>query len=51
MICARCLKRVSGIEIEACVRCGGQLRIIASIEEPTTGEDGLPDGKPGRVGY
>jgi len=23
-----------GIEIEGCVRCGGQLRIIASIEEP-----------------
>jgi hypothetical protein len=23
-----------GIEIEACVRCGGRLRIIASIEEP-----------------
>jgi hypothetical protein len=25
---------VFGIEIEVCVRCGGQLRIIASIEEP-----------------
>ena len=31
---ARRLKRVFGIEIEGCVRCGGQLRIIASIEEP-----------------
>ena len=31
---ARWLKRVFGIEIEACVRCGVQLRIIASIEEP-----------------
>jgi hypothetical protein len=31
---ARRLKRVFGIEIEGCVRCGGKLRIIASIEEP-----------------
>jgi len=31
---ARRLKRVFGVEIEACVRCGGKLRIIASIEEP-----------------
>jgi hypothetical protein len=31
---ARRLKRVFGIEIEACVRCGGQLRIVASIEQP-----------------
>jgi hypothetical protein len=31
---ARRLKRVFGIEIEGCVRCGGPLRIIASIEEP-----------------
>ena len=31
---ARRLKRVFGIEIEGCVRCGGALRIIASIEEP-----------------
>ena len=31
---AQRLKRVFGIEIEACVRCGGNLRIIASIEEP-----------------
>jgi hypothetical protein len=27
------LKRVFGIEIEQCVRCGGRLRVIASIEE------------------
>jgi len=26
--------RVFGIEIESCARCGGKLRIIASIEEP-----------------
>jgi hypothetical protein len=25
---------VFGIEIEACVRCDGKLRIVASIEEP-----------------
>jgi hypothetical protein len=31
---ARRLKRVFGIEIEACVRCGGQLRLVASIEQP-----------------
>lgn len=31
---ARRLKRVFGIEIEQCARCGGKLRVIASIEEP-----------------
>jgi hypothetical protein len=31
---ARRLKRVFGIEIERCARCGGRLRINASIEEP-----------------
>jgi len=31
---ARRLQRVFGIEIEACARCGGNLKIIASIEEP-----------------
>jgi hypothetical protein len=31
---ARRLKRVFGVEIEGCARCGGQLKIIASIEEP-----------------
>ena len=31
---ARRLKRVFGVEIETCARCGGRLRIIASIEEP-----------------
>ena len=30
---ARRLKRVFGIEIEACARCGGKLKIIASIED------------------
>ncbi len=31
---ARSLKRVFGIEIEGCARCGGRLAIIASVEEP-----------------
>jgi hypothetical protein len=31
---ARRLKRVFGIEIEQCMRCGGRLKVIASIEEP-----------------
>jgi hypothetical protein len=31
---AQRLKRVFGIEIEGCARCGGALKIIASIEEP-----------------
>jgi hypothetical protein len=31
---ARRLKRVFGVEIERCTRCGGRLSIIASIEEP-----------------
>jgi hypothetical protein len=30
---ARRLKRVFGVEIEDCARCGGKLKIIASIEE------------------
>ncbi len=32
--CARRLKRVFGVEVEVCARCGGKLKIIASIEEP-----------------
>ena len=31
---ARRLKRVFGIEIDACARCGGKLKVLASIEEP-----------------
>jgi hypothetical protein len=31
---AKRLKRVLGIDIEACARCGGKLKIIASIGEP-----------------
>jgi hypothetical protein len=31
---ARRLRRVFGVEVEACTRCGGKLKIIASIEEP-----------------
>lgn len=33
---AQRLKRVFAIEIEVCRRCGGKLRVIASIEEPAT---------------
>ena len=33
---ARRLRRVFGIEIEACVGCGGKLQVIASIEELQT---------------
>jgi hypothetical protein len=32
---AQRLKRVFRIDIEPCERCGGKVRIIASIEEPT----------------
>jgi hypothetical protein len=31
---AQRLKRVFGIEIDTCQRCGGNLGIIASIEQP-----------------
>jgi hypothetical protein len=31
---AQRLKRIFGIEIQACARCGGKLAIIASIEQP-----------------
>ena len=31
---AQRLKRVFGIELEACARCGGKLKVLASIEEP-----------------
>ncbi len=31
---AQRLKRVVGIEIEACARCGARLKIVASIEDP-----------------
>ena len=34
MSCAKRLKRVFGIEIDTCQRCGGTLRIVASIEQP-----------------
>jgi hypothetical protein len=34
MCWAQRLKRVFGIEIDLCVRCGGKLKVIASIEEP-----------------
>jgi hypothetical protein len=31
---ARLLKRVFGIDLEHCPQCGGDLKIIAAIEEP-----------------
>jgi hypothetical protein len=34
MNCAKRLKRVFSIEIDTCQRCGGTLRIVASIEQP-----------------
>jgi len=34
MTWAQRLKRVFGIEINTCTRCGGPLKVIASIEEP-----------------
>ena len=34
MTWAQRLKRVFNIDVQACVRCGGAVRIVASIEEP-----------------
>ena len=31
---AQRLKRVFGIEIETCAQCGGQVRVMASMEDP-----------------
>jgi hypothetical protein len=31
---ARLLRRVFGIDLEHCPQCGGELKIIAAIEEP-----------------
>jgi hypothetical protein len=36
MTWAQRLKRVFGIDIETCVRCGGSVRIVASIEDAIT---------------
>ena len=36
MTWAQRLKRVFTIDIEVCRRCGGRLRVIASIEEQAT---------------
>ena len=35
MTWAQRLKRVFGIDVKVCVHCGGAVRIVASIEEPT----------------
>jgi hypothetical protein len=34
MTWAQRLKRVFDIDVKSCVRCGGAVRVIASIEEP-----------------
>ena len=34
MTWAQRLKRIFGIEIEKCDKCGGKVKIIASIEDP-----------------
>jgi hypothetical protein len=34
MTWARRLKRVFNIDVEICSKCGGDIRIIASIEDP-----------------
>lgn len=34
MTWAQCLKHVLMIEIEKCEKCGGPVRVIASIEDP-----------------
>jgi hypothetical protein len=35
MTWAQRLKRVFGIDVSTCVHCGGAVRIVDSIEEPT----------------
>jgi len=32
---AQRLKRVFNIDVKTCIHCGGTVRIVASIEEPT----------------
>ena len=32
---AQRLKRVFGIDVNTCVHCGGAVRIVAAVEEPT----------------
>jgi hypothetical protein len=34
MTWAQRLKRVFGIDVETCIHCGGQVKIVASVEEP-----------------
>jgi hypothetical protein len=54
MIWAQRLKRVFSIEIDSCGRCGGKLKVIASIEEPEViarllsgrGDSGRGGGRP-----
>jgi len=54
---AQRLKRVFAIDIEHCRRCGGKLRVIASIEDPALIErilahlEPLPAGEPPRAPF
>ena len=41
---AQRLKRVFGIEIERCARCGARLKIVASIEDPAVNARILAQG-------
>ena len=52
------MKRVFGIEIEQCARCGGRLQVLARIEEPELierilahrrerGDEGMPTASHG----
>jgi len=51
MGCARLLKRVFDIDLEHCPQCGGDLKIIAAIEEPAVtacrAGDRVADGEKG----
>jgi len=51
---ARLLKRVFDIDIERCPNCGGELKIIAALEEPAViccilSHLGLPTRAPARL--
>jgi hypothetical protein len=43
------LKRVFAIDIEVCRRCGGQIKVIVSIEDPPVIERRCPRLAPGAL--